>query len=215
MSRKANMRGTQLAPKAEAQASQSTVHRSRDADDTRRRLLDSARARFALDGYSGTTVRDIATDAGVNVALINRYFVSKEGLFEACLRHVAEDLGRSPEDATLESLMETVISQVTGAPSGDQTLQMLLLLRSSGDERAEEIRRSTLEAFARGMAVIAGQDAERELTDDEVLRAQIALATALGVALLRSSTTLEPLSSASKDDLRGPLGGVFSSLLAH
>src|ERR1700744_3072446 len=59
--------------------------RHRDADETRQRLLQAARQRFAQDGYAATTVRDIAMEAGVNVALINRYFTSKEGLFEAYL----------------------------------------------------------------------------------------------------------------------------------
>ena len=55
-----------------------TTGKSRDAANTRRLLLSSARRRFAQDGYSATRVRDIAADAGVNVALINRYFSSKE-----------------------------------------------------------------------------------------------------------------------------------------
>src|SRR5262249_4490858 len=51
--------------------------RRRDAATTRQLLLDAARQRFAIDGYAATSVRDIAHDAGVNVALINRYFTSK------------------------------------------------------------------------------------------------------------------------------------------
>jgi AcrR family transcriptional regulator len=39
------------------------ANRSRDAAKTRQLLLDSARRRFAHDGYSATTVRDIAADA--------------------------------------------------------------------------------------------------------------------------------------------------------
>ena len=37
--------------------------RSRDAAGTRQLLLQAARIRFARDGYSATTVRDIANDA--------------------------------------------------------------------------------------------------------------------------------------------------------
>src|SRR5687768_16792368 len=71
---------------AETQGAETPVARPRrDAARTRRRLLEAARRRFARDGYATSTVRDIADDAGVNVALISRYFTSKEGLFEACL----------------------------------------------------------------------------------------------------------------------------------
>ncbi len=55
------------------------VARSRSA--TRTKLLNSARTRFQDHGFDGTTVRDIASDAGVDAALIKRYFGSKEGLF--------------------------------------------------------------------------------------------------------------------------------------
>lgn len=48
---------------------------------TRARLLEAARKRFQASGFDATTVRDIAADAGVDPALIMRYFGSKEGLF--------------------------------------------------------------------------------------------------------------------------------------
>ena len=93
--------------------------RSRDASNTRQQLLQAARRRFAFDGYSATTVRDIATDVGVNVALINRYFTSKEGLFEACLASAGEQLGR-PEarEVTVDEILENMVSHVAGSPRG-------------------------------------------------------------------------------------------------
>ncbi|GAA3163585.1 TetR family transcriptional regulator [Nonomuraea salmonea] len=75
------------------------VVRRRDAARTRQRLLDAALKRFAHDGYAATTVRDITDDAGVNVALVNRYFQSKEGLFEACLEAASEELRRIADHA--------------------------------------------------------------------------------------------------------------------
>src|SRR6187401_3364537 len=64
----------------------------RDANATRRALIRAARRRFATEGYRATTVRHIAADVGVNVALINRYFDSKEGLFEACMMRTSDEL---------------------------------------------------------------------------------------------------------------------------
>lgn len=189
--------------------------RSRDADGTRRLLLDAARRRFAHDGYATTTVRDIAADAGVNVALINRYFTSKEGLFEACLRWVGEDLAR-PEDAgsTVERILEGIIHRVTDLPTGDYTLQLLLLLRSSGDERADQIRLNTLDSFTEGIATAAGWRPGTPDDEQVLLRAQIAMATALGIVLLRSRTRLEPLASIGADALRSPLRAALSALLS-
>ncbi len=187
--------------------------RPRDADDTRRRLLQAARHRFAHHGYSGTTVRDIAADAGVNVALINRYFTSKEGLFEACLQRVVEDLDRPANlQRSVSEVVESMISQLVDSPTGDHSLQLMLLLRSSADVRADQIRRNTLLSFAEGIATIArGQHAS---SDDLLLRAEIALSIVLGILLVRSSTGLEPLSSATATDLRGPLGDALASIIS-
>ncbi len=45
-------------------------------------ILEKAEALFAAKGYEGTTVRDIAQAAGINLAMINYYFGSKEKLME-------------------------------------------------------------------------------------------------------------------------------------
>jgi len=190
--------------------------RSRDAAGTRMLLLDAARVRFALNGYSATTVRDIAADAGVNVALINRYFDSKEGLFEACLHRAVEDLG-SPADSTmtLELILETIITQLCALPTGEHPVQLLLLLRTSGDERADRIRRNTLLSYSEDIAKAAGRQPGAADADELLLRAQIALSAALGIVLLRSSTQLEPLASAGAAELREPLSAVLSALLSR
>lgn len=46
-------------------------------------IIEKAEALFASKGYEGTTVRDIADAAGVNIAMISYYFGSKEKLLEA------------------------------------------------------------------------------------------------------------------------------------
>ncbi|GLZ75527.1 TetR family transcriptional regulator [Actinorhabdospora filicis] len=57
--------------------------RLRDAERTRRRLLDAAFDEFAARGYAGARVQDIAARAGVNKQLITYYFGGKEGLYTA------------------------------------------------------------------------------------------------------------------------------------
>jgi len=54
---------------------------ARNAADTRARILAAARARFSVDAYENVGTRDIAADAGVDAALVNRYFGGKEKLF--------------------------------------------------------------------------------------------------------------------------------------
>lgn len=49
--------------------------------DTKQKILDAARVLFAAHGFDGTSVRDIANTAEVNVASVNYHFHSKEKLF--------------------------------------------------------------------------------------------------------------------------------------
>ena len=57
--------------------------RQAQARDTRRRVLEVARARFLLDGYAATTVARIAADADVAPQTITKHFGNKPGLVRA------------------------------------------------------------------------------------------------------------------------------------
>lgn len=187
----------------------------RDPDQTRQRLLSSAKRRFALDGYAATKVRDIAADAAVNVALINRYFQSKEGLFEACLTRAVQTIDRPAETKlSFEEMIGTLVDQIAAPLSGEQPLELLLLLRSSGDEDADRIRRHTVEDYTKRLAMIVGWKPDDASTDQILLRAQVALSAAFGIVILRSSTGLEPMTSASEEDLGAPLTEIITCLLA-
>ena len=187
---------------------------SRSAARTRGLLLDAARRRFAQDGYGATTSRDIAADAGVNVALINRYFSSKEGLFEACLTRTVEELDESDDRLpTPEDVARRLIEQVARPSKGDKPLHLLLLLRSSGDERADEIRRRTMHRYTERMATTAGWRPDDPDTEPLLLRAQIAMAMGLGIVVLRTSGDLQPLAAATEEELAGPLREVLRALL--
>lgn len=200
------MRVTAAAPASEP------TSRRRDANTTRQLLLTAARRRFAAQGYAATTVREIADDAGVNAALISRYFESKEGLFEACLRDVSAELGSSVGPAsTVEEVAGAIAYQLTRPDAGEHPNQLVLLLRSSGDERAEAIRRDTMDSYARRLAEAVHGPIEPPA--EVLVRAQLALCAALGIAVLRSSTTLEPLASMAPAQLVGPIRDLMRALL--
>lgn len=187
----------------------STPPKRRDAARTRQLLLDAARRRFATAGYAETTVREIADDAGVNVALISRYFVSKEGLFEAALTASFAELRTAAGDVTPGEVPETIARMAVGqSTESGPSHSLLLILRSSGEEHADRIRLRFLHMFAEKMAKAASMRGG----DPDILRAQILLSTAIGVTLLRA-TNLEPLASASAEDLTTPLRDVVEALI--
>ena len=58
-------------------------------ESVRESFLAAGRRLFAEKGYDGVTVRDLATAAGFNGALVNYYFGSKEGLYRECVLPLA------------------------------------------------------------------------------------------------------------------------------
>jgi AcrR family transcriptional regulator len=189
--------------------------RRRNSAETRRLLLEAASRRFVLQGYERTTVREIAADAGVNPALIKRYFESKEGLFEACLasRH---DLLLEPAEAPGDRgrLVDTMARQLGGEFWPDTSEHPLLLfLRDSGDPRTDALRRRAVEEYTEGVLRATGHGATGEPDPDTVLRAQLLVALAAGVAVLRAAIGLEPLRGATVDQLTAPLTDVVTALL--
>jgi AcrR family transcriptional regulator len=57
--------------------------------DKKTQIIEAAVDLFAEKGFEGTSIRDLATKADVNVAMINYYFGSKEKLFECMVKEKA------------------------------------------------------------------------------------------------------------------------------
>ena len=76
------------------------------AINTRRNILDAAIGRFSASGFAGTTVEEIAVSAGVNKQRIYAYFGSKQGLFEAALLAVFQEVGMCSTEAVKRAAME-------------------------------------------------------------------------------------------------------------
>lgn len=53
---------------------------------TEEKIMEAARIVFTKKGYAGTRTRDIAEEAGINLALLNYYFRSKEKLFTTIMQ---------------------------------------------------------------------------------------------------------------------------------
>jgi AcrR family transcriptional regulator len=70
-------------------ATATTTH----ADQVRQRILEGAGRAFAVSGFQGTSVPDIAAEVGVSVGLLYRYFPSKADLFTAlCMSEMESEM---------------------------------------------------------------------------------------------------------------------------
>lgn len=67
--------------------------------DLRQAILDAAESLFSRHGFYGVTVRQVATEAGVDTALIHYYFGSKRELFDEVFARRAEILNTARLEA--------------------------------------------------------------------------------------------------------------------
>jgi len=111
--------------------SASPAPRQRDATQTRDRILAAARARFSRNSYENVGTRDIAADAGVDAALVSRYFGSKESLFAAVIEGGFDAADHLP--AHMNELGTYLVAQVLDdADERDDFNALSVLLHATG-----------------------------------------------------------------------------------
>lgn len=93
--------------------------------DTEQKIVASAEKLFYRKGKAGTSMQDIADDAGINRTLLNYYFRSKDLLFEAVFRSAMESFvpnlaammhSDMPFDEYMPRMIETVIDAMLSNP---------------------------------------------------------------------------------------------------
>jgi AcrR family transcriptional regulator len=131
-----------MEPKKPAQRSPEPAERVRDAERTKRKLLEAAMTEFAANGFDGTRVGDIASRAGVNKQLINYYFGGKEGLYRAMQREWLEVEHRHA-DADLPA--EEVLRWYLHRTLADPRIARLELWKSLSDEDPDEESQSDID----------------------------------------------------------------------
>jgi TetR/AcrR family transcriptional regulator, regulator of cefoperazone and chloramphenicol sensitivity len=68
-------------------------------EETRARIVAAALKMFGERGFEAASTRDIAAGAGVNAPALQYYFDNKEGVYLACVEHIAERVGEYMSDA--------------------------------------------------------------------------------------------------------------------
>jgi len=168
--------------------------RPRNAQATRRAILDQACRLFAQHGYRATTVKAVAAAAAVSPNLITRYFGGKEGLFLAATQ---TELRLDPVFAgPLESLGARLADSIVRRWSGTDGEDPLLVLQRASGERPE-----AAEALARFLDVQSLAPLVRRLRDHGVDEGEAAArAAAVDAFVLGVSTRRRVL----RDDLGDP-----------
>jgi AcrR family transcriptional regulator len=177
--------------------------RRRDADATKQAIQDAAGACFGKAGYDQVGLREIAALAGVDVALVGRYFGSKEELFAAWIEEGPRPPPAYPDDR--RSFGEWIVRKILGKER-DLT-RMLAMHNSVTNPRAAEIVRRALErrTIKPLGKWIGGADGE--------LRASLILAHLTGFSVMRDIIGVEALGRADRERLVKRLGRAVQSYI--
>jgi len=166
----------------------------RRSDATRAAIVAAAREQFAAHGYQAATIRGIAASAGIDPALVMRYYGNKEGVFAAAAEFDLRlpDLRSLPRAAVGAALVTHFLDRW----EGDDTL--MALLRSAVTNAS---------ASARMQAIFAAQVAPQValLTAlpraESAARAGLVSSQILGLALCRYVIKLPPVARLSRAEI--------------
>jgi len=172
-----------------------------DGADRRQEILDAARTQFAEKGYAGASVRAIARAADVDPALVHHYFGTKEKVFVAAMELPFDPGERLPlvlagdPDGLAERLARMFLG-IWAEPAFRTPMLGLVRSAFTSERGAAMLREFVGEALLGRVAHAAAAGGPVD-----PLRVQVAAAQLVGVAILRYVVRLEPLASASDDDL--------------
>jgi AcrR family transcriptional regulator len=169
---------------------------------TREEIFTAAHALFLERGFAGTPVRDIAAAAGVDPALVIRYFGSKELLFLETMK--VEHL--SSIDGPIETLGEAFIGQLLGAQEQTRSIFLALLRASDSEGVGSHLRDAHERQFVRPLL-------DRLSGDDVELRARLAAALVGGMLYSLWVVGDEYLLATDRQALTQRYGALLQTLL--
>jgi AcrR family transcriptional regulator len=127
--------------------------------DKKEHIMNIAIELFAEKGFEGTSIRDLATRADVNVAMVNYYFGSKDKLFEAIVEYKASFMRgkmdeieadtKMSEIEKIDLIIENYVAKVLSNAAFHRILYQELLM---GDREA--MHKGIVQVFMRNIKTI-------------------------------------------------------------
>jgi AcrR family transcriptional regulator len=178
---------------------------------SREAILDAARRLFAERGYAGTSMRAIATEAGVDAALIVHFFGTKAQLLGAAVQWPfdpeaeMERIVAAGRRGVGEELARLVVR--TWDREGDRDAIMTLLRAATVEPSAAELMREFIEhhLFPPLLRRLASTQPE--------LRAGLCASQLVGLGVARYVLRLQPLAAMGEDELVSWIGPTLQRYL--
>lgn len=185
-------------------ATSSSNARAEQRRRTEARILEVATQAFLTSGYERTTIRAVASTAGVDPALVMHYFGSKQKLFRRVIDAASvPEVSGTPEQAT-EQILATLADRLANEPTASLTVWRSML---TSPEAAS--------AASAAMARYQTQIAQAIPADDADLRAALISATVLGITICRHLIKDEELATADPAHIISLLRPSMTSLAAQ
>ena len=179
---------------------------------TRNAILDAARVRFATDGFTNSTIRKIAADAGVDPSLVMQYFGSKDELFASVMdlgpntMSRISDAFRGPNDSIGERVTRAFLEVWDGDPLISQPLQALLRAAIGNAQATAQLRGLIQKRVI--------DDLSSPLRDgDMAIRIEIASSMLVGVVVGRQLVGIEALVEQDREALISYLAPSIQAIL--
>ncbi len=135
-------------------------HYSFEKNGKRRHLLEVAERLFAQHGYEAVSVRHLAKEAGMNIAMVSYYFGSKEKLFEALIssrfphtRERLDEIANSSQDPW-KKLQRTVDLYAEKFFQG-RNFHRMIMREMSLSQRPEHVKLIT-QHLAHSLGIVRG-----------------------------------------------------------
>lgn len=172
-------------------------------------MLAAASTLFSSGGYDGTTIRDIGERAGVDAALIARYFGNKLNLYLATLEAEATEPGRVDLATDLRGYAAWLLERTDRRGPGPL---MQALVRS---DSAPEIRAAAQAHITRRLVdpLVSVLTAHGVSPDSARVRAEAAVAALIGVVVVRGTGSFSVLPDADVAEVAGVLTRLLESML--
>ncbi len=178
---------------------------------TREDIALAAARQFGELGYDRTTLRSVAQEAGVDAALVARFYGSKPQLFASVMRLpfepslVVDQVMSGPQDEIGRRLAQFFVA-LLDSPAADRVLGMI---RSAASEA--EAARMTRDVIARD---ILGPLAARLGTDRPEVRGALAGSQLVGIVMARHVVGIEALAELPGDELAALIAPTLQRYLA-
>jgi len=182
-------------------------------------VLNAARAAFASRGYAVTTVKSVAAAAGVAPAVVKSLYANKERLFTAAMRLPFDPADAVPELLApgLEGMGERLVRLTLALVSDDAVRRDLVRVLRSDAAAGAAIDGSAVDQVRAMTEFMSASVLDRVVTalgvPDARLRGSVISSYLMGIVMSRYVVKMEPLASASDDEIVAMVAPAIQALL--